>query len=148
MLSARAERRLPDERSALFDVAADVEGYPLFLPGWIDARIVRRAGEQCEAVQTIGLGPMRLRFRTQALLRRPERIDITSDDGQFRHLNLAWRFEADAAGGSQVALLLEIELRSRFLQRSLELLAPTAAGDILRAFADHARQRLQPPGGA
>ncbi|MHB1828993.1 MAG: SRPBCC family protein, partial [Steroidobacteraceae bacterium] len=70
---------MPDERSALFDVAADVEGYPLFLPGWIDARIVRRAGEQCEAVQTIGLGPMRLRFRTQALLRRPERIDITSD---------------------------------------------------------------------
>jgi coenzyme Q-binding protein COQ10 len=139
---------LPDERSALFDVAADVEGYPLFLPGWIDARIVRRAGEQCEAVQTIGLGPMRLRFRTQALLRRPERIDITSDDAQFRHLNLAWRFEADATGGSQVAVLREIELPSRFLQRSLELLAPTAAGEILRAFADHACQRRQPPGGA
>ena len=148
MLSARAERRLPDERSALFDVAADVEGYPLFLPGWIDARIVRRAGEQCEAVQTIGLGPMRLRFRTQALLRRPERIDITSDDAQFRHLNFTWRFEASPAGGSRVALLLEIELRSRFLQRSLELMAPTAASDILRAFEGHARQRLQPTGGS
>ena len=69
-------------------------------------------------------------------------------DAQFRHLNLAWRFEADAAGGSRVAVLREIELRLRFLQRSLELLAPTAAGEILRAFADHACQRRQPPGGA
>ncbi len=148
MLSTQAERRLPYDGTALFDLAADVEGYPFFLPGWIEARIERRDGERCEAMQSVGFGPMRLRFRTQALLRRPARIEITSDDAQFRHLNFTWCFEASPAGGSRVALLLEIELRSRFLQRSLELMAPTAAGDILRAFEGHARQRLQPTGGS
>ena len=148
MLSTQAERRLPYDGTALFDLAADVEGYPFFLPGWIEAHIERRDGERCEAMQSVGFGPMRLRFRTQALLRRPARIEITSDDAQFRHLNFTWRFEASPAGGSRVVLLLEIELRSRFLQRSLELMAPTAAGDILRAFEGHARQRLQPTGGS
>jgi len=45
-------------------------------------------------------------------------------------------------------VLLEIGLRSRFLQRSLELMPSAAAGDVLRAFAGHARQRLQPHGDA
>jgi coenzyme Q-binding protein COQ10 len=147
MLSTQAERRLPYDEIALFDLAADVEGYPFFLPGWIEARIERRDGERCEATQTVGFGPMRLCFRTQVLLQRPERIEITSDDPRIRRLSLSWRFAASPAGGSRVALLLEIELRSRLLQHSLELMAPAAAGDILRAFEEQARQRLQPSGG-
>lgn len=143
MLST-AELELPYPAAALFDLAADIEAYPSFLPGWIEAHVEQRDAQWCRAVQTVGLGPVRLRFRTQARFHRPERIEIDSDDPQFRRLSFSWCFAASAVGSCRVSLTLDLELRSRLLQRSLEWAAPSAAGDVLGAFAAHARQRLQP----
>lgn len=146
MLRTQAERELPYDRAALFDLAADLEDYPFYLPGWIEAHIEQRQGDWCQAVQTVGYGPARLRFRTSTLLCKPERIEVTSDDAQFRHFNFLWQFEDGLAGGCRVALSVAVELRSRILQRSIEVVAPIAAGEILRAFEGHARQRLKPSG--
>lgn len=143
MLSDQAERVLLYSPDALFELAADVEQYPKFLPGWREVRVYRRAADVCYAEQVLGAGPVRIRFRSRAVMAPPERIDVTSDDRQFRAFRLSWCFmpvPAAPAVGCRMRLDIELELASRFLQRMVEGLLPSAAGDILSAFERRADQ--------
>jgi coenzyme Q-binding protein COQ10 len=140
VLSEEAERSLPYAAAALFDLAADLEQYPQYLPGWISARVYEREADLCYAEQTVGFGPMRMRFRTTARMRRPEHIEIDSDDRQFNHFHLAWRFEPSSRD-CRVTLRVELELSSRFLQGWLERAAPGTATEVLRAFERQAGRR-------
>ena len=144
MLREQAERRLPYPASALFDLAAAVEGYPHYLPGWISARITGEQAGVRHAEQCVGVGPVRMRFRSTAVLDRPHSIEVTSDDPQFRRMRFSWRFDGEQDPGCRVCLSIELELRSRLLQRGLEHLAPMAAREVLRAFERRARQVLAP----
>ena len=67
----------------VFDLVADVECYPNFLPWVIAARICRRQDETLWVDMTIGMGFLRKQFSTIAFLDRPHRIDITSHDPLF-----------------------------------------------------------------
>ncbi len=140
MLSERAERWLPYCAEALFDLAADFEQYPRYVPGWRSAWIERRDGERLQAEQAVGFGPVRLRFRTTATLRRPQWIEVTSDDRQFNHFRLTWTFAAEGARACRVGLGVELELRGRLLQRALESVAPGSVNTVLGAFAERAQQ--------
>ncbi len=145
MLSEHAERCLPFAAEALFDLAADIEQYPLYLPGWQCARIASRTAERVQAEQAVGVGPVRLQFHTTALLHRPLAIDVTSDDPQFTHFRLGWTFVADAPRRCRIGLDVELEVRAALLQRAIESLAPGAVDTTLEAFARRARQILDVP---
>ena len=144
MLREQAERMFPYPAGALFDLAAAVESYPQYLPGWISARITGDQEDVRHAEQWVGFGPVRMCFRSKAVLHRPHSIEVTSDDPQFRRMRLAWRFDGEQDPGCRVCLSIELELRSRLLQQGLEHLAPMAAHEVLRAFERRARQVLVP----
>ena len=144
MLNAQSERLLSYPREALFDLAADIESYPQFLTGWISAHVYDRGADFCRAEQTVGFGPVRIQFRSHALLQRPERLEITSDDSQFRHFRILWRFDPGESGSQRVALGVELQLRSRLLQMWLDRLGPASAADALKAFEQRARRVLGP----
>lgn len=135
MLSERDERWLPYEDATLFDLAADFEQYPCYMPGWQAASISLRDGERLQAEHTIGVGPVRLRFRTAAALRRPHCIELTSDDRQFRTFNLKWTFIAGGGCNCRVGLSVDVALRSIILQRAVESFGPGSAKVLLEAFA-------------
>lgn len=147
MLSEHAQRSLPYARVVLFDLAADLERYPQYVPGWSSVQVYSREGEVCHAEQAVGFGPVRMRFRTMARLHRPEHIEMTSDDPRFSRFRLLWRFEEAGGGHCRVALRVELELRSRFLQGWLERAGPGTAADVLRAFEQRARWLHGTPGG-
>lgn len=144
MLSDQAERVLPYAPEAMFDLAADIERYPQFLPGWIAARIDRREGDVCYAEQTLGYGPVRVEFRSRAELHRPEWIEVTSDDRHFRRFRLFWRFEPVVSVSCRVVLAVELELCSHLLQRLVDRVAPRASGEILLALERRAREVYGP----
>ncbi len=146
MLSERAERLLPYPVDPLFDLAADLEQYPRYLSGWISARVYEREAGVCYAEQLVGFGPVRLAFRSKAVMHRPERIEVSSEDSSFRRFLLRWNFEAaQPLEGCRVSLSVELELRSRLLQGWVERLGPAAAVNVLSAFERRARQLLGPP---
>lgn len=134
------ERLLPYRAEQLFDLAADVERYPEFLPLWIAARIGKREAGAYETDQVVGFGPVRLSFQSRTVLRRPERIDVTSDDPRFRGSRLSWSFEPQPGGKCLVRLAAAGELRSRMLQRAAERAPEAAAGEIIAAFESRARE--------
>ncbi len=140
MLSEEARRVLPYASAILFDLAADLERYPQYVPGWISVQVSSREPEVCRAEQVVGFGPVQMRFRTEARLHRPEHIEVTSADPRFTRFRLLWRFENAGAGACQVALGVELELRSPFLQGWMERAGAGTAADVLVAFERRALQ--------
>lgn len=133
------ERDLPFMAEELFDLAADVESYPEFLPWWAAARVVRRERDAYYTDQVIRLGMIRQRFTTHTRLRRPHGIDVTALSGPFRRFDLRWRFTPLAAGGCRVRLQANVELASRILEELLRSTLVRALGRIVAAFEERAR---------
>lgn len=137
------ERLLPYSAQELFDVAADVERYPEFLPGWIAASVrTRERGVESSVYytdQVVGFGPVRVRFASRTVLRPPYRTDVASDDPSFRGFRLSWIFIAEPHGKCRVILRAVFEFRSRLLQSAAEHALGAVAADVLSAFEARAR---------
>lgn len=150
MPSHEARRTLAYAPEQLFDLAADVEGYPDFLPWWIAARIRDRTGNVYHTDQIIGFGTFRARFVTETLLERPGRIVVTSSDRTFRRFDLEWRFDPQPGGACRVALRVALELRSALAQALFNRAISGSAGSIMSAFEARAHRILgqtEPDGG-
>ncbi|HSR71849.1 MAG TPA: type II toxin-antitoxin system RatA family toxin [Kiloniellales bacterium] len=139
-----AQRTLPYPREALFDLAADVERYPEFLPGWTAARIRRREGDLYHTDQVIAFGPFRAQFGSETRLERPERIAVRSNDRMFRTFRLDWRFEPQPDGTCRVTVSVDIALRSRLAQELFGRTVRRMADTILSAFETRAHRLCGP----
>lgn len=111
MPSFSVQETLAHSRPDVFDLVADIERYPEFVPGWQEARILRSEGEHRQVEQAVGIRGFIWRFRTEAVLERPHRIEIQGAGGPVRRLHQVWRFEAPETGGTLVELWTDYALR-------------------------------------
>jgi coenzyme Q-binding protein COQ10 len=133
-------RALSYRRELLFDLAADVERYPEFLPWWLSASILRREGEVYYTDQVVGFGPVQQRFSSRTTLRRPDEIEVTSIDGPFESFRLVWRFGLLPGERCEVTLSGDIELRGALLGHLFGRAAAGSFSSILSAFEERARR--------
>ena len=104
----------------MYDLVADVEKYPQFLP-LCEGLIVRSRKERDGKVllvadMTVGYKAIRETFTTQVLLNPAERaIDVKYIDGPFKYLDNRWRFEESEDGGSAIHFFIDYEFKSRLL---------------------------------
>jgi len=136
-----AERVLLYTAGELYDLVADVERYPEFLPWWLGARVRRRDGDTRQVDQLLGLGPLRWRFSSTAAGRRPDWLRITSDARPFRRLDIRWDFEAESEVRCTVKFQTRYAFRSALWDRLFHSMLDEAIGKTLDAFGDRA-QRL------
>jgi len=139
-MPTHAEKRLlPYTREQLFDLVADVERYPEFLPWCLGARVRERTATTITADLLIGFKMVRERFTSRVVLDRPRRIDVSYARGPFRHLNNHWRF-SPAAGGCRIDFFVDFEFKSRLMQRVIEMLFGEAVRRMVAAFEKRARE--------
>lgn len=134
MASHRESRAIARSPELLFDIVADVERYPEFLPLIRDARIVRRHTTAYETEQSLALGLLMHRFRTRTELERPGRIAVSSDDRSFCRFDIRWRFSPLADDHCHVDFTLDCETRSFFLMPIVQLLVLPMATSMVAAF--------------
>jgi len=125
---------LPWTAEQMFDLAADIERYPEFLPHWPHASIRSREGDVLHVQQEIDLGVRRFQFESRAVLQRPAHLHIDSASGPFRRLSIDWRFTPDARGGCLTALTVEMEMRSLLLEALAGRLMELLTGDVFARF--------------
>lgn len=136
-MPTHAEKRfLPYTKKEIFDLVAEVDRYPEFLPWCKAARITKREGNTFYADLVVAFKVFRERFRSRVDIEPHEVIHVKYIDGPFRHLNNHWRFE-EAEGGCVVDFYVDFEFRSRILQRMIGLLFEEAVRRMVAAF--HAR---------
>ncbi len=131
-------RHLPFTQQQLFDLVADVERYPEFLPWCAACRVTRRDGPVIEADLMIGFKMVRERFTSRVTLSAPGRIDVEYLDGPFRYLNNHWVFKP-TEDGCVIDFYIDFEFRSRILQRLMGPLFNEAVRRMVTAFDSRAR---------
>ena len=138
MQTHTASETFPWSRDQLFDLAADVESYPLFLPGWIKVNVLEQSEKHLRVKQQLGLRLLRQPFISTATMDRPQRISIDSDDGPFRYLHIEWHFETLKSAHTRVSLSIKLQLNSSFLEPMTGALFNLAAADIVARFGARA----------
>lgn len=128
-----------------FDLVADVEAYPGFLPWCRAARVVATGPGWREVDNHFRAFGMDFRFRSRAESPaappdQPHRLDILSEDGPFRRLAIDWRF-LDQAGGCRVEARYHLALRSGLLQVMATLAWPEMERRVLARFRRYADAR-------
>ncbi len=138
-MPTHAEKRfLPYTPDELYQLVAEVERYPEFLPWCLASRIKRREGHVFWADLVIGFKMVREKFTSRVAL-SPEqcRIDVTYTDGPFKYLNNHWVFE-EAEGGTLIDFYVDFEFRSIVLQKIMGALFSEAVSRMVAAFEKRA----------
>jgi coenzyme Q-binding protein COQ10 len=140
-MPTHAERRhLPYRADQLFDLVADVERYPEFLPWCTGARIRERKDNVIVADLLIGFRMVRERFTSTVTLGRPGRIDVAYSEGPFKYLENHWTFEPQPDGSCVIDFYVDFEFRSKMLQRLIGVLFNEAVRRMVGAFEGRAKQ--------
>lgn len=124
----------------MFDLVADVEAYPDFLPWCRDASMTSGPGDVVMASLVMAQGGLNGRFTTCNRMDRPHRISMELQDGLFRDLRGEWQFMALNDRGCKI----ELALSFAFANRALDMLAGAAfeltCNKLVDAFVKRARE--------
>lgn len=116
-MPTHAERRYAAYAPAqIYDLVADVESYPAFLPWCTDCRIYSREDNVLHARLGVGFKMISESFRSRVTLDPVERIDIAYLDGPFRHLHSRWTF-IPKDKGCLIDFYIDFEFRSLLLRK-------------------------------
>ena len=138
-------RHVPYSARQMYDLVADVERYPEFLPLCEALRVRSRApfgdGEILVADMEVGFGAIRERFTSQVTLDpAPLKIGSSYIDGPFRRMDNKWQFVPAAAGGSDVVFYIDYEFKSIILQMLMGSMFDIAFRKFTSAFEERARK--------
>lgn len=138
MPSFRVTRRVRHSPQQMYDLVADVERYPEFLPLCESLRVIRRqetpeGGQVLIAEMGVGYKAIRERFTTRVTFDpAARRIVAQYIDGPFRHLENRWSFKEAESGGCDVDFFITYEFKSR----TLGLLMGSMFDRAFRKFTD------------
>ncbi len=137
-MPAHAERQfLPYAPKQLFDLVADIERYPEFLPWCRAARILEKREGECLAELVISFNHMTENYTSRVVFTPPAAIDVTMVKGPFEHLTNRWRFTPEAAG-TRVDFELDFKFKSRLLETLIGSMFEKAAAKMINAFKTRA----------
>ena len=126
----------------MFNLVADVESYPQFLPLCEALQVRERreteTGEVLIADMTVAFKLFHETFRSRITLdRSANEILTTYLQGPFREMQNRWKFRSTSDGSTEIDFYLAYELRTRALQ----LVAGAVFDRAFSKFADAFEQR-------
>lgn len=135
-------RRVNHAPEQMFELVADVESYPQFVP-MCESLTIRSRKERdgitiLIADMTVGYKAIRETFTSQVILKPAERlIDVRYIDGPFRFLQNYWRFDPVGEQQTDVHFFIEYEFKNRMLG----MLMGTMFDRAFRMFAEAFERR-------
>ncbi len=132
-------RRVPYSARQMYDLVADVERYPEFLP-WTTAARIRETRQ--EGSRVVMLADLVVSFKVFSekfgsrvtLWPDSNRINTEYLDGPFRRMNSDWEFADAEEGGSDVSFHVDFEFRNRLLQTTAKLFFNEVTQRVVQAF--------------
>ena len=143
MTSRRTTTDVPFTAQQMFDLVADVERYPAFLPWCIALRVVDRKTDEGAGMlladMIVAYKVFREKFRSKVTLDPASHsIDAHYTDGPFSALRTRWRFADYAEGGSNIDFFIEFRFRSTILHTTATMVFEKAFARMTDAFVARA----------
>ncbi|MEA2986769.1 MAG: coenzyme Q-binding protein [Alphaproteobacteria bacterium] len=137
------KRRVGHTAAEMFDLVADVDRYPEFVPLCRALKVKSRTkkeegGEVLVADMTVAYKLVRETFTSRVTLDKPKlQILVEYLSGPFSHLQNRWNFRPVDEGGCEVEFFIAYEFRSRVLAALMGAMFDSA----FRRFADAFEKR-------
>ena len=128
---------VPHSAAQMFDLVADVEKYPQFMPWCGGTTVSHRDDHGMQASITIALAGLKQTFTTRNTHQYPHKIELELVDGPFSLLKGEWLFIALTEDACKVVFTLQYE----FSSRTLETLVGPIFNRIATSFIDSFTQR-------
>jgi coenzyme Q-binding protein COQ10 len=139
-----SKRRVRHSAAQMFDLVADVENYPQFVP-LCSALQVRRRSAKGEGVEvlvadmTVAYKIVRETFTSRVTLDRPKlAILVEYLDGPFKRLDNRWSFRPRDETACEVEFFIDYEFKSRMLALLMGAMFDTAFRKFAVAFEKRA----------
>lgn len=127
-------RILPYSPTQVFDLVADIEAYPDFLPWCEAAQIIETKDDLVVADLVVGGSFFSDRFCSHVKLNRPGNISVTYGGGALQHLATEWCFADALEGQCAVTFTVDFEIRSHLLGRLMDSFFDKAFLTMVGAF--------------
>lgn len=132
------KRVLPYTPEQLFELVADVERYPEFLPWCQQATVTRKGDHELKAVLRVGFKSLHDTFTSLVRLDPFEKIEVSYGGGPLTHLKNEWTFHHRAEGGCEVTFLVEFAFKSMLLGHLMDMFFEAAFCRMVSAFEERA----------
>lgn len=136
MIKHSDSKFLPFSASQMYDLVADIEKYPEFLPWCSGARILEvvREGELVIAELLIRFKFFQEKYSSKVSLdSEAKTINVELVEGPFNHLTNNWKF-LGVEEGCMVHFDIEFELKSKFLQKMVGGMFASSFEDMVKRF--------------
>ncbi len=135
----REQRHLLFPAILLFEIVADVERYPEFLPWCLEVHIREKIENRLVADMEIGFSGLRERFSSYVTLDPASLvINVIYKEGPFKSLINNWKFVSLGENQCMVNFFLEFELKSKPLSKLIDIVFHKAVQQMVAAFVTRA----------
>ncbi len=132
------KRILPYTPKQMFDLVADVDKYPEFLPWCVGTRINWRRDDSFNADVMIGYKAIRETFTSTVTLTPHQAINVCYERGPFSKLQNYWTF-SQTPQGCEVEFFIAFEFRASLLNSIIQGFFEEAVKRMIDAFEKRAR---------
>ena len=108
---------VPFSARQMYDLVANCEDYPAFLPWCAGGRILEQSGDTVSAELNIDFRGIRQSFATRNVNVPGERIDMQLLSGPFKSLEGHWTFTPLAEDACRIDFTLEYHFSSAILEK-------------------------------
>lgn len=128
----------------LFDLVADIEHYPEFLPWVHGAEVKEQLGHAVVAELRVHFMAIHTKYTSYVELHPPSDTDPTGTietklvEGPFRHLSNNWTFEPDGNGGTNIHFHVGFSFKSSLFELAIGKVFDKAVSDMYQAFSKRA----------
>ena len=133
-------RFLPYSATQMFDLVADIEHYPEFLPWCKGACILSRDSGNVTAALVIGYKLFQEKFTSEVTLDRPRAITVHYRSGPLSHLSNIWEFAPKGKKGCEITFHVDFDFRSPLLRAAMGMFFDKALTKMVAAFEERAKQ--------
>jgi coenzyme Q-binding protein COQ10 len=135
------ERHVPHLPHLMFNLVADLQSYPRFVPN-CSAMDVRPQPDGSQlARMTVQFGPFTQSY-TSRVIADPKAMTISakSSDGPFSYLDSTWSFEPEGEG-TRIRFDIDFKIANPLLAAAAEPAFASKQDEIIDAFVDEAERR-------
>lgn len=140
MPSIRETRRLPYSAEQMFDLVADVDRYPEFLPWVVATRVRHDSATEMTADMLVGFKALREKFTSKVEKHRPDTIRVHYVDGPLRDLDNNWNFRDVGDGCCELDFCVDFTFKNMMFEALAGQYIDRAFRKMVTAFEARAQE--------
>ncbi|MGB5446369.1 MAG: SRPBCC family protein [Psychromonas sp.] len=123
----------------MYQLVNDVNAYPEFLPGCVDANILAMDENIMRASVKVAKAGISQTFTTENVLVNGQSILMNLVDGPFKHLTGGWTFTQLDEQACKVNLDLQFEFKSSLVELAFGRIFNELVGSMVKSFSSRAK---------